>query len=542
MPDLIDEAGAESFPASDPPSWSAMRMGKPAAIVATYAAQDRSTQMLNQLREVPPSSYERAYVKHVIIPFLYTTIYEGERPALPMIDVALSKESALPEHLWGMLYDEWQPNPEAEGLTVFLLGLEKRGPDNLRKKIYFSAMTPDLYGPMYSEKVKRFFDRLLDKNNAGQPLMSRYCESYFDLYWDLHLGVKGEDIPKEIRQIGESVNTVLAYGDPMQRIVYDHYMKVRELRTPLKSWIADRLKDIANKKTGNPEKTFAYYWMKNGEETGHFREKDAVFECFHNFLALSQWGKTIYGIIAKLDHKNGDPAVRACFNKTMAADYDKADGAAFTALERFVMELFRTISPNTGSISSIGNVKTAQFGRSGYMITPHTTTNLDPRHWEDPHEFNPDRYLSVPASDQIGEAYAKALGFAKCPFEQSPFRVKDGREAELTNSTFGTVFGVVNGHASPVCDYAGFAPFGFGYRRCPAEQLTIQVFEDFLKKVWKDKIEFETLDIAASELLPIGPNAVVADNIGFSRAAERLPPEPHRVAHGKVPTNGPQFS
>ena len=48
----------------------------------------------------------------------------------------------------------------------------------------------------------------------------------------------------------------------------------------------------------------------------------------------------------------------------------------------------------------------------------------------------------------------------------------------------------------PVCDYAGFAPFGFGYRRCPGEQLTIQVFADFLRKVWRDKIVFRKLNLA----------------------------------------------
>ena len=69
------------------------------------------------------------------------------------------------------------------------------------------------------------------------------------------------------------------------------------------------------------------------------------------------------------------------------------------------------------------------------------------------------------------------------------------------------------------CDYAGFAPFGFGYRRCPGEQLTIQVFEDFLRKVWKDNIEFQKLDIASPEPLPIGPTTVIGDNVGFIRVA-----------------------
>ena len=70
-----------------------------------------------------------------------------------------------------------------------------------------------------------------------------------------------------------------------------------------------------------------------------------------------------------------------------------------------------------------------------------------------------------------------------------------------------------------MCDHAGFAPFGFGYRRCPGEQLTIQVFEDFLRKVWKNKIEFVKLNIANPEPLPIGPTTVIGDNLTFARAA-----------------------
>lgn len=89
----------------------------------------------------------------------------------------------------------------------------------------------------------------------------------------------------------------------------------------------------------------------------------------------------------------------------------------------------------------------------------------------------------------------------------------------LANSGFGTVFGVAEGKPMPVCDHAGFASFGFGYRRCPGEQLTIAVFADFLRKVWRDKIAFKKLDLPNSRKVPIGPNAVIDDNIGFMRSA-----------------------
>jgi hypothetical protein len=88
--------------------------------------------------------------------------------------------------------------------------------------------------------------------------------------------------------------------------------------------------------------------------------------------------------------------------------------------------------------------------------------------------------VNVPTSAQVDEASSKQIGFALCPFDLTTTKVNDGRNAAMANSAFGTVFGVVDGKPLPVCDYAGFAPFGFGYRRCPGEQLTIQVFEDFL--------------------------------------------------------------
>jgi hypothetical protein len=125
----------------------------------------------------------------------------------------------------------------------------------------------------------------------------------------------------------------------------------------------------------------------------------------------------------------------------------------------------------------------------------------------------------VPTSDQIDEAKCRQIGFARCPFDLTTFEVSDGRKAGLDNSGFGTVFGTVDGKPLPVCDYAGFAPFGFGYRRCPGEQLTIRVFEDFLRKVWRDKITFQKLNLPNPGQVPIGPNAVIDDDIGFAERA-----------------------
>jgi cytochrome P450 len=476
----------------------------------------------NRLRELLPNPFDFSYIQHAILPSLVTSVFRGEKLSLPMIDeTRFSKENALPYYLWGLLYDNWEPNLEEDGLSVFIQGYENRGDENRRKRIYYSALTADLYRPMYGDKVVKFFNQLFDEQNANKPLMRQYLNSYFDLYWDLHLGVRDEDIPSTVRQIGESFNTVLAYLNPTKAIVYENYMKVRDLRQPLKDWIDARVEDLIQGKIKNPEKTFVYYWLKNGEEGPDFRRKDVVFESFHNFVALSQWGNTIYNIMTKLSVDKGDPAIRAWFKKTMESDFDRAKEGHFTPLDRFVMELFRTISPNAASISVIQETGTVKplYQRYGYITSPHKATSEEPRHWKNPEDFDPDRYINAPTSDQIDEARSKEIGFAQCPFHKTSFEVKDGRNAELANSTFGTVYGITDGQAYSVCDYAGYAPFGFGYRRCPGELFTIELFKDFFRKVWNEKIEFKQLGLTNPEKLPIGPTTVIDDNIGFSKSA-----------------------
>lgn len=124
-------------------------------------------------------------------------------------------------------------------VTVFLQGLEKRGPDNRRKRIYMSAVTPDPYDSMYRAKIVACRDGLFSPGQHGQT------------------GVKGTAIPQEVRDIGASFNAVLGYRDVTQQIGYDNYMTVRRNTSDfLKAWIDDRLSELSTGKTSEREKTF----------------------------------------------------------------------------------------------------------------------------------------------------------------------------------------------------------------------------------------------------------------------------------------------
>src|ERR1700729_3423506 len=212
-------------------------------------------------------------------------------------------------------------------------------------------------------------------------------------------------------------------------------MTVRALRPFLTKWIDERLDDIENGRIADADKTIAYYWLKNAGDGKHFAKRDVVFECFHNFVALSQWGNSIFGVMTRLNENGGDQAVRAAFQKTMSGNFDAAGGTPFTPLELFVMELFRVISPNGGSISVIHDARTSAYGaspqqrfgvplqRHSYVSTPHTSTSFDPVHWKDPKTFDPQRYLRVPTSAQMNLDKCRLKRLARCPFDITNFQV-----------------------------------------------------------------------------------------------------------------------
>ena len=472
----------------------------------------------NRAVGVMPESFPPDYVAGSVVPFFQASASAGETPTLPMIDLKLSKEMAIDVQWLGVIYDGWVPDPKNEGVSVFLKGYETRGANNERKKIYMSAVTPDLIDSKYRDKIVGFFKRYLADENAGQPLLKKYFEAYDDFYWDLHVGASKNEIPLEARQFSEGFRTVLGYYYPTLEIHRDALMLCRKTRPVLRAWLDERLQRIIDGKQPNADQTMVYYWLKNGELGEVFPRVDILFECFHNFLAFSQWGNMVYHVAAALEPTRGDSKVREWFEKMMKNEPDQADGTPFTRLDRFVMELYRTINPNAGSYSTVTRLRDVRGSEFPAVITEHLPASMAPRHWENPSVFDPDRFKSAQTTTDHDEAHCREIGLARCPFSKESLPVKDGRSVAMTNTAFGAIHAEVDGQPHPLVDTAGYAPFGFGYRRCAGEYISIELVKEYLRAIWREKVSFKKLDIEKPNKVPNNPHTVLNDDITFQKA------------------------
>lgn len=60
------------------------------------ASDDQMAAAIAKLRAQYLAEFDADYVEHAILPWYLNTLSDGQRPVLPMIDVALTKENALP--------------------------------------------------------------------------------------------------------------------------------------------------------------------------------------------------------------------------------------------------------------------------------------------------------------------------------------------------------------------------------------------------------------------------------------------------------------
>ena len=217
-------------------------------------------------------------------------IYQGERLSLPLIDLSLTKENAMPDDLWGLIERDLEA-PPGNGVSLFLQGLDKRGPDNRRKRIYMSALTPDLYRPMYGDKVTRFFDKLLDAGNAGKPLMRLPGRLFRPLLGSASGGQRRRDTRRSSTGSGRA-------STPSSPIAIRRFRKLSMTTTwwslepelPARRGSIDANCRFDDGKTATRRRPSPITGCGMPETDRISSTEDIVFECFHDFVAFSQWG------------------------------------------------------------------------------------------------------------------------------------------------------------------------------------------------------------------------------------------------------------
>ena len=119
---LADTIPADSKPSKGPADDLAglslqrrtLLFGAAAVAAGTFASQASAapespdlSAALAKFRATIPSHFDREYVENAVVPFFLGSIFAGERPILPMIDLPLTKQDAIPWDFWGMLYEDW---------------------------------------------------------------------------------------------------------------------------------------------------------------------------------------------------------------------------------------------------------------------------------------------------------------------------------------------------------------------------------------------------------------------------------------------------
>ena len=106
-----------------------------------------------------------------------------------------------------------------------------------------------------------------------------------------------------------------------------------------------------------------WHWLKNAGDGSHFSEKDMVIRVLPQFHRAEPMGQCDFrDHVALWSEDGGDQAVRTSFQTDNERKFRYCRGRALLPLELFVMELFRVISPNGGSISTIHDARSGAQG------------------------------------------------------------------------------------------------------------------------------------------------------------------------------------
>ena len=292
---------------------------------------------------------------------------------------------------------------------------------------------------------------------------------------------------------------------PTQKVVYDNYLIVRKNLDFLKSWIDDRLKDILSGKTPEPEKTLAWYWMKNGEESEYFNHQDVVFECFHNFVAFSQWGNTMYNIMATLGRDAGDAQAKDWFTKTMAGD-STSQRVSFPPWNASSWNCFAPFRQRREASQRWRRPTRRPSSDTAYIVSPHTSTSHDRVQWSNPDDFDPSgTNMRPPARTSMKPVFSRWSG--EVAIRTDVVRRQRRTQGRAAQQRFRHRVRRRRRSSTAGVRLRRFRAVRLRLPPLPGEPLTVMAFEDLLRKVANERLEFVKVAAANPQKVPLGPSA-----------------------------------
>lgn len=432
-----------------------------------------------------------------VIPFLFRYLKGTDTLLLPIIDAKkFSKFGPFPKSLIEFFYINKPYDPLRDGRSIFFTDLNDRGKNNERKKIYYSATTPDEI-IHYRSAMQNFSRQIQKKENRGQPFLKLYRRYYMDLFWKVHLGLFEKDVPKPVREFSQSAQYVMGNYRPLSLTRYRNYRILLKNRGAYYQWMREQIQLISCAEEGSPRsKSFVYHWLKNKTEEESFSEKDIAIEGIHNIFSFTFPAVSIYKIIK--ESVEGNESVNRWFSH-LREHINGENPRSEDFLDHFIMEVFRYTNP-------IGSVASRVIGKNQFAQT--LLSNRSTLHWENPDDFNPDRFQKDRNAELFTDEKTCERTQIRCPFRAMSFSLFN-RSSSLKNTVFGTVFPHKEGEKNPIYEYAGYSAFGYGYRRCPGEIFSVELLKIFFEELVKSDFLFK--EISNYRRIPISLNTPLDD-------------------------------
>lgn len=439
--------------------------------------------------------------------------------------------------------------PNDPVLSVFVTNFQDRGPDNQRKKLYMTALLPEVI-PYYAEKIDTFINEAFGSiTSYEQPVLSTYQNALIRFFLAMHVGY--DTYPDYVIKYFYTFIQIISYLNPCLPERNAQMIYCNQTVKRVKEYFTQR---VALIKQSEDKSCLTYWWSVAG-----LSDVSTVTEAVHNIIAFNQYVHVIYLVI---NDKFGTGTLVPVttppgYTRKVYNFFSKvAEASSETEQINIVREIFRLTVPNGASFSA---VKQADDGTSLPQIptVDMTPEELAAQHeaygWQLPcNKYPIDNKVSKIQGRHIHQAIMfenyTALGLdysAYNPSQYGPngpfgpqfdYDVKTlisrppplpvppeknfNPEALFTVSPVDsipgfpeTVLPISDPRAIPVYPLPIYTPFGLGYRRCPSEIFNYLVILKTMEKIKNYTFYFDT--VHKYPLIGVAPFTVYPDNIFF---------------------------